>query len=60
MDVEIILDRKNKTYYEGEEVNGMVRISSKATGDLKHEGVVISLDGSVTIASYMTNKSKTR
>ena len=60
MNVEIILDRKNKTYFEGEEVNGIVRISCKGNGDQKHEGVVISLDGSVTIASYVTNKSNTR
>ena len=60
MDVEITLDRQNKTYYEGEEVNGMVHISNKGNGDQKHEGVVISLDGSVTIASSMTNKSKKR
>ena len=58
MEVEIILDRKSKTYYEGEDVNGIVCISCKGNVDQKHEGVVISLDGSVTIASNVATKAR--
>ena len=60
MDVDIILHRKSKTYYEGEDVTGTVRITCQGNGDQKHDGVVISLDGMVTIANNVLPKNKSR
>ena len=60
MEVEIVLDRKSKTYFEGEEVQGLVKISCWGNSDQKHEGVTISLDGSVSIANDIIPRNQTR
>ena len=60
MEVEIFLDRKSKTYFEGEEVQGLAKISCRGNSDQKHEGVTISLDGSVSIANDIIPRNQTR
>ena len=60
MEVEIILDRKSKTYFEGEDVKGVVKISCKGNSDQKHDGVTIFLDGAVSIANEIMSRNSTR
>ena len=60
MEVEIILDRKNKTYFEGEDVKGVVKILCKGNVDQKHEGISIYLDGTVSIANEIINRNQGR
>ena len=60
MEVEISLQRKSKTYVEGENVIGIVHITCKGIGDTKHDGIVISLDGTVAIANNVLSKNKLR
>ena len=60
MDVEIILQRTNKTYFEGEDIKGTVRIACNGNGDHKHDGVMIFLDGSAHVAYEIPPKSELR
>ena len=60
MEVDIILDRKSKTYFEGEDVKGVVKISCKGNTDQKHDGVTIFLDGVVSIANEIVSRNSAR
>ena len=60
MEVEIILDRRSKTYYEGEDVKGVVKILCKGNSDQKHEGVSVYLDGAVSIANEIISRNPGR
>ena len=52
MEVEIVLDRQSKVYLEGDEVSGTLYITcGGGSGDQKHEGITVSLDGTASISN---------
>ena len=58
MEVEIILDRKSKTYLEGENITGIVQLSTLGHVDQKHEGVTLSFNGVATVSNSVLPKNK--
>ena len=58
MEVEIILDRKSKTYLEGENITGIVQLSTLGHVDQKHEGVTLSFNGVATVSNGVLPKNK--
>ena len=58
MEVEIILDRKSKTYLEGENITGIVQLSTLGNVDQKHEGVTLSFNVVATVSNSVLPKTK--
>ena len=58
MEVKIILDRKSKTYLEGENITGIVQLSTHGHVDQKHEGVTLSFSGVATVSNSVLPKTK--
>uniref|UniRef100_A0A2P2I9X0 Down syndrome critical region protein 3-like n=1 Tax=Hirondellea gigas TaxID=1518452 RepID=A0A2P2I9X0_9CRUS len=47
--MDIILKRPNKVYHPGETLYGAVLVSNTSKGDVKHEGVMLQLDGLLSV-----------
>ncbi|XP_044762605.1 vacuolar protein sorting-associated protein 26C isoform X2 [Coccinella septempunctata] len=45
--VDVIVKRADKIYYEGELVSGIIQIS--ASTDVKHEGIILTMEGAVNL-----------
>ena len=58
MELEIILDRKSKTYLEGENITGIVKLSTLGNVDQKHEGVALSFNGVATVSNSVLPRNK--
>ncbi|XP_045468833.1 uncharacterized protein LOC123676721 isoform X2 [Harmonia axyridis] len=45
--VEIIVKRADKIYHDGEQVNGIIQITSST--DIKHDGIMLTMEGAVNL-----------